>query len=181
MHDHPAGATGTSISRRRTFGYQVVGLGARMFGGGRRRGQHRRARLTFSARTALANRPSMANVEAGRKHMHEKAADELGGVERHGLEPIAPRCTSCTPCRAGARRDPPGRRARQEFRLCWRAPQTMASWLASRLSPEIQSLCYPGNKSSPLVILIPDGLIALSSLRSHPSKDRDGYCRHSRK
>jgi hypothetical protein len=28
-------------------------------------------------------------VEAGRQHVQEKAADELGGVERHGLEPVA--------------------------------------------------------------------------------------------
>ena len=28
-------------------------------------------------------------VEAGRQHVQEKAADELVGVERHGLEPVA--------------------------------------------------------------------------------------------
>ena len=28
-------------------------------------------------------------VEAARQDMQEKAADELGGVERHGLEPVA--------------------------------------------------------------------------------------------
>jgi hypothetical protein len=28
-------------------------------------------------------------VEAGWQHVQEKAADELGGVERHGFEPIA--------------------------------------------------------------------------------------------
>ena len=28
-------------------------------------------------------------VEAARQHVQEKAADELGGVERHGLEPVA--------------------------------------------------------------------------------------------
>ena len=28
-------------------------------------------------------------VEAARQHVHEKAPDELGGVERHGLEPVA--------------------------------------------------------------------------------------------
>ena len=28
-------------------------------------------------------------VEAARQHVEEKAADELGGVERHGLEPVA--------------------------------------------------------------------------------------------
>src|ERR1700734_943323 len=27
-------------------------------------------------------------VEAARQHMEEKAADELAGVERHGLEPV---------------------------------------------------------------------------------------------
>ena len=28
-------------------------------------------------------------VEAARQDVQEKAADELGGVERHGLEPVA--------------------------------------------------------------------------------------------
>ena len=28
-------------------------------------------------------------VEAARQHVQEKAADELVGVERHGLEPVA--------------------------------------------------------------------------------------------
>ena len=28
-------------------------------------------------------------VEAARQNVQEKAADELGGVERHGLEPVA--------------------------------------------------------------------------------------------
>ena len=28
-------------------------------------------------------------VEAARQHVQEKAADELAGVERHGLEPVA--------------------------------------------------------------------------------------------
>ena len=28
-------------------------------------------------------------VEAARQDVEEKAADELGGVERHGLEPVA--------------------------------------------------------------------------------------------
>ena len=28
-------------------------------------------------------------VEAARQHVQEKAADEFGGVERHGLEPVA--------------------------------------------------------------------------------------------
>ena len=28
-------------------------------------------------------------MEAGRQHVQEKAADELVGVERHGLEPVA--------------------------------------------------------------------------------------------
>jgi hypothetical protein len=28
-------------------------------------------------------------VEAGRQHVQENAADELAGVERHGLEPVA--------------------------------------------------------------------------------------------
>ena len=28
-------------------------------------------------------------MEAGWQHVQEKAADELGGVERHGLEPVA--------------------------------------------------------------------------------------------
>ena len=27
-------------------------------------------------------------VKAARQHVHEKPADELGGVERHGLEPV---------------------------------------------------------------------------------------------
>jgi hypothetical protein len=35
-------------------------------------------------------RPHMADaMEAARQHVQEKAADELGGVERHGLEPVA--------------------------------------------------------------------------------------------
>jgi len=28
-------------------------------------------------------------VEAARQHVQEEATDELGGVERHGLEPVA--------------------------------------------------------------------------------------------
>jgi hypothetical protein len=28
-------------------------------------------------------------VEAARQHVQEEAADELGGVERHGPEPVA--------------------------------------------------------------------------------------------
>ena len=35
-------------------------------------------------------RPHMANAgEAAWQHVQEKAADELGGVERHGPEPVA--------------------------------------------------------------------------------------------
>jgi hypothetical protein len=35
-------------------------------------------------------------VEAARQDVQEKAADELGGVERHGAEPVTPAWSSAT-------------------------------------------------------------------------------------
>jgi hypothetical protein len=54
-------------------------------------------------------------VEAARHHVQEKAADELGGVERHGFEPIAAFDPVVLPLEGDARRvegDQPGVRDR---------------------------------------------------------------------
>ena len=54
----------------------------------------------------------MANaMEAARQHVQEKAMDELGGVERHGLEPVAAFDPVVLPLEGDARlveRDQPG-------------------------------------------------------------------------
>ena len=44
----------------------------------------------LSARERAGEEAVVADaVEAARQHVEEKAADELVGVERHGLEPVA--------------------------------------------------------------------------------------------
>jgi hypothetical protein len=61
-------------------------------------------------------RPHMADaMEAARQHVQEKAADELGGVERHGLEPVAAFDPIVLPLEGDAlavKRDQPGVRDR---------------------------------------------------------------------
>src|SRR5208282_1187518 len=87
--DHPAAATGASARWRRGFGL-AVRLGARAHGRGLGRGK----RLAGARDVAGSNRAGEEAVvadavEAARQDVQEKAADELGGVERHGPEPVA--------------------------------------------------------------------------------------------
>ena len=87
--DHAAAATRASGRRRRCFGLAVglsVALWGETLGGG--------DQLAAALDVARSNRSSEQAVvadamETAGQHMQEKAADELGGVERHGLEPIA--------------------------------------------------------------------------------------------
>ena len=71
------------------------GLGLAVCLGGRRwAGLGRGEQLSGALDVAGANRAGEQAVvadavEAARQHVQEKAADELGGVERHGLEPVA--------------------------------------------------------------------------------------------
>jgi hypothetical protein len=104
------------MSSRWAFG-AVVGLGARRFGRWRRRGQQLAGAIDVARSSGAGEQAVMADaVEAGRQHVHEKASDELGGVERHGPEPIAPSDPIVLPSEGDAR---PPHRERQA--ASWRS------------------------------------------------------------
>jgi hypothetical protein len=87
--DHPAAATRASARRRRCFGLAVgliVALWGETLGGGEQ--------LAGALDVARSNRSSEQAVvadamETAWQHVQEKAADELGRVERYGPEPVA--------------------------------------------------------------------------------------------
>ena len=75
--------------RRRCFGL-VVGLGALALARLRGRGEQLASALDVVRSNRAGEQAVMADaVEAARQDVQEKAADELGGVERHGPEPVA--------------------------------------------------------------------------------------------
>ena len=68
----------------------TVGLGTRRLGSILRRGEQLSRPLDVVRSDRAGEQAVVADtVEAAGQHMQEKAADELGGVERHGLEPVA--------------------------------------------------------------------------------------------
>ena len=87
--DHPAAATRAAARRRNVFGL-TSGLGARTLGGALRRGERLADALDVARTTRAGEQAVVADaMEAARQHVQEKATDEFGGVERHGLEPVA--------------------------------------------------------------------------------------------
>ena len=78
QHGHRCAGEGLSASLSASAG-EVLG-----------RGEHL-ANAVDIARSNRAGEQAVVTdaVEAARQHMQEKAADELGGVERHGLEAVA--------------------------------------------------------------------------------------------
>ena len=109
--DHPAAAAGAGARRRNVFSV-TVGLGTRRLGGILRRGEQLSCTLDVVRSNRAGEQAVVADaVEAGRQHVQEKAADELGGVERHGLEPVAAFDAVVLPLEGDARlveRDQPG-------------------------------------------------------------------------
>ena len=111
VNDHPAAATRASARRQGRFSL-AVGLGVRALGRDFGRGE----RLAGSLDVARSNRSSEQTIvadamEAAGQHVQEKAADELGRVERHGLEPVAAFDPVVLPFEGDARlveRDQPG-------------------------------------------------------------------------
>ncbi len=68
----------------------AVRLGARALGRGLGRGEQLADALDVVGSNRAGEQAVVADaVEAARQHVQEKAADELGGVERHGPEPVA--------------------------------------------------------------------------------------------
>src|SRR5208282_3530335 len=85
--DHPAAATRASARRQRWFGV-AVGLGRRAFARGR--GEQLADALDVAGANRAGEEAIVADaVEAARQDVRENAADELGWVERRGLEPVA--------------------------------------------------------------------------------------------
>ena len=88
--DHPATATRTAAPRRRSFGVTVLEVRVCLSGRAFRRGERLADALDVARSNRAGKQAVMADaVEATRQHVQEKAAGELGGVERHGLEPVA--------------------------------------------------------------------------------------------
>jgi hypothetical protein len=82
----------------------IVDLGAKTFRRTLGRGQQPAGALEVLRANGAGEQAVMADaVEAARQHVHEKAADELGGVERHGLEPVAAFDPVVLPCESDAR------------------------------------------------------------------------------
>src|SRR5208337_2576740 len=87
--DHPAATTWASAGRRNVFAL-AVGLGVRVLGRDLWRGERLADALDVAGSDRAGEQAVMADaVEAARQDVQEKAADELGGVERHGFEPVA--------------------------------------------------------------------------------------------
>src|SRR5579863_7542696 len=87
--DHLAAATWASAGGRRCFGL-VVGLGALALARLSGRGEQLANALDVVGPNGAGDEAVMADaVEASRQDVQEEAADELGGGERHGLEPVA--------------------------------------------------------------------------------------------
>ena len=86
---HAAAATRASARRRRCFGL-AVGFGLRAVGPDLGRGERLAGALDVVRPNGAGEQAVMSDaVEAAGQHVQEKAADELGDVERHGLEPVA--------------------------------------------------------------------------------------------
>jgi hypothetical protein len=76
------------MRRRRWFG--AVRFGGRVLGRGLGRGEQLSGPLDVARSNRSGEQAIMADaMKAARQDMHEKAANEFGGVERHGPEPIA--------------------------------------------------------------------------------------------
>jgi hypothetical protein len=83
--DHSAPAAGASVRWRRCFSARVR-LGGRTLG----RGEQLADALDVVNASGSCEQAVVADaVEAARQHVQEKAADELGGRERDGLEAVA--------------------------------------------------------------------------------------------
>ena len=99
-----------------TSSASTVGLGAKAGAHSLPRRAAWRARSMLSRANRAGEQAVVADaVEAARQHVQEKAADELGGVERHGLEPVAAFDPVVLPFEGDARlveRDEPGVRDR---------------------------------------------------------------------
>src|SRR4029077_1248500 len=88
--DHPTATTGAAAPRRRSFGVRVLEVTFRLSGRAFGRGERLADALDVAGSNRSGKQAVVANaVEAAGQHVQEKAADELGGVERHGLEPVA--------------------------------------------------------------------------------------------
>ena len=94
----------------------TVGPGARGLGRILRRGEQLSGALDVLSANRAGEQAVVADaVEAARQHVQEKAADELVGVERHGLEPVASFAAVVLPFEGDAllvERDEPGVRDR---------------------------------------------------------------------
>ena len=87
--DHPAAATRAAARRRKVIGL-TVDPGAREPGRILRRGEQLSGALDVPSANRAGEQAVVADaVEAARQYVQEKASDELMGVERHGLEPVA--------------------------------------------------------------------------------------------
>ncbi len=114
--DHPATATRTAAPRRRSFGVTVlevrVCLSGRTFG----RGEQKADALDVVGSNRSGEQAVVADaMEAAGQDVQEKAADELGAVERHGPEPVAAFDAVVLPLEGDARlveRNEPGVRDR---------------------------------------------------------------------
>ena len=108
------------MRRRRWFGL-AVGLGGRARGRDLGRGERLAGPLDVVRPNGAGEQAVVADaVEAARQHVQEKAADELGGVERHGLEAVAAFDPVVLPLEGDARlveRDEPGVGDRDAMRV----------------------------------------------------------------
>ena len=81
---------GQRAPRRRSFGVRVLEVTFRLSGRSLGRGEPLSDALDVAGSNRSGNRAVVANaVEAAGQHVQEKAADELGRVERHGPEPVS--------------------------------------------------------------------------------------------